>query len=230
MCESLLGEDPALEQAVERAEAAGLPPIAVSPNQGKYLHLTARLMRAEAILELGTLGAYSTIWMARALPAGGRLVTVEASPEYAAVAAANIAAAGVDGVVDLRVGDAHEVVPQLIAEDAGPFDLVFIDADKKSTPQYFRWALELTRLGSLIVVDNVVRGGTVLGGLAPGSHGVRADDAPTIAGVRGFYELLARERRERGEERVSATAIPTVGSKGLDGFGFVLVTGRQPGA
>jgi predicted O-methyltransferase YrrM len=220
----LLGADSALERALERSEAAGLPQIAVSPNQGKLLHLLARLMRAETILELGTLGAYSTIWLARALPPGGRVITIEANPEYASVAAANIAAAGLESVVDLRVGDAHQVMPELIHAGAGPIDLVFIDADKKSTPEYFRWALELSREGGLIIVDNVVRGGAILEEGGVDARSVQEGGAALIAGVRGFYELLAEERRDHGERQVSATAIPTVGSKGLDGLALVLVT------
>jgi len=222
--EALLGEDPILEAAARRGEEAGLPPIAVSPNQGKMLQLLARLVHATQILELGTLAGYSTIWLARALPTGGRMTTIEANPDYAEVATGNIAAAGLEGVVDLRVGDAHEVLPRLIEAAAGPFDLIFIDADKKSTPEYFRWALELAREGSLVIVDNVVRRGDVLGGGAAGGE-LGAGEQATVDGIRAFYELMADERRAHGEERLSATAIPTVGSKGLDGFALVLVSG-----
>ncbi|MHB8490948.1 MAG: O-methyltransferase [Solirubrobacteraceae bacterium] len=219
ICDALLESDPVLEQALANAAAAGLPPIAVSPNQGKLLHLLARLVSAHAILELGTLGAYSTIWMARGLAPGGRLVSVEASAAYAAVAARNISAAGLDGVVDLRVGDAHDVLDELVERSAGPFDLIFIDADKKSTPEYFCAALKLSRPGALIVVDNVVRAGSVL------EDPDRAPDGgdPMIRGIRRFYEL-AREHRSSGGLRLNATAIPTVGSKGFDGFAIGLVT------
>jgi len=206
--DALLARDAALEHALQTSEAAGLPPIAVSPNQGKLLHLLARIQGARAILELGTLGAYSTIWLARALPADGRLITIEANPTYAEVAAANIAAAAVGDVVELRVGDALEELADLQAQRAGPFDLIFIDADKARIPEYFTAALALSRAGSVIVVDNVVRGGAVAD-----EH----DDDPGVVGIRRFYELAA------SEPRVSATAIQTVGSKGYDGFAVALV-------
>jgi predicted O-methyltransferase YrrM len=205
----LVPPDPALEAALQASAAAGLPPINVSPNQGKLLHLLARLQGARTILEIGTLGGYSTIWLARALPAGGRLITLEAEPRYAGVARANIARAGLTDVVELRLGLALETLPQLAAEGRGPFDLIFIDADKPSIPEYFAWALKLSRRGSLIIVDNVVRKGAVIDA---------ASDDPSVQGVRRFNELLAAERR------VSATAIQTVGSKGYDGFAIALVT------
>jgi predicted O-methyltransferase YrrM len=170
--------------------------------------LLARAQGARVILEIGTLGGYSAIWLARALPEGGRLVTLEANPKYANVARANIAHAGLSDVIDLRLGRAQETLPRLAAEGEGPFDLVFIDADKVSTPEYFGWALNLTRRGSLIVVDNVVRSGAVSDA---------ASDDPRVQGVRRFYEMLANE------PRVSATAIQTVGSKGYDGFALALV-------
>ncbi len=204
----LLGEDAALEQALQASAEAGLPPIAVTPSQGKLLHLLARSIGAGAILEVGTLGGYSTIWLARALAPGGRLVTLEADPGYAAVAQANIAGAGLAEIVDLRVGAALDSLPALAAERAGPFDLVFIDADKVHTPDYFRWALELTRPGSLIVADNVIRDGAV----------IESDsERPEVRGSRRLHELLA------GEPRVSATTIQTVGAKGYDGFTLALV-------
>jgi predicted O-methyltransferase YrrM len=187
---------------------AGLPPINVSPNQGKLLHLLARLQGARTILEIGTLGGYSTIWLARALPAGGRLVTLEADPKHAEVARANIARAGLADVVELRLGPALEILPQLAAEGPGPFDLIFIDADKQSYADYFAWALRLSRRGSLIVADNIVRNGAVID---------PASDDPRVQGARRFNELLA------AEPRVSATAIQTVGSKGYDGFALALV-------
>jgi predicted O-methyltransferase YrrM len=205
----LVPPEPSLEAAREDSAAAGLPPHEVSPNEGKLLYLLARIHGARAILELGTLGGYSTIWLAKALPLGGRLVTLEADPEYAAVARANIARAGFADVVELRVGPALDTLPQLAAEARGPFDLVFLDADKQSDPEYVVWALKLTRRGSLIVADNVVRGGAV----------VDADSGdPSVRGVRGLYEVLARE------PRLSATAIQTVGSKGYDGFAIAVVS------
>jgi predicted O-methyltransferase YrrM len=205
----LLPPDPALDAALEASAAAGLPPHGVSPAQGKLLQLLALMQGARAILEIGTLGGYSTIWLARALPAGGRLITLEADPGYAAVARANIARAGLADVVEVRVGRALDTLPLLAAERLGPFDLIFIDADKRSNPEYLGWALELSRPGSAIVADNVVRGGAVAGG----------DGDPTVQGVRRFYELLA------ADPRVSATAIQTVGAKGHDGFALGVVTG-----
>ncbi|HEX4186932.1 MAG TPA: O-methyltransferase [Solirubrobacteraceae bacterium] len=213
--EHLLAPDPALDRALAASEAAGLPPISVTPNQGKLLHLLARIQGARSILELGTLGGYSTIWLARALADGGRLVTLEANPGYAEVAQANIDDAGLGAVVQLRVGHALETLTQLEAEGAGPFDLIFIDADKQNYPGYLEWALKLSRPGSVIIGDNVVREGAILdpdaGDPSIGVDGLRA--------VRRFYELLA------AESRVSATAIQTVGDKGHDGFAVALVTG-----
>ena len=207
--ERLIGSDPALDAALSASAEAGLPAIAVSPSQGKLLHLLARALGTRTVLELGTLGGYSTIWLARALPADGRLVTLEAEPKYAEVARANIARAGLAGVVELRLGPAQETLPRLAAEGRGPFDLIFIDADKPSYPDYLAWALKLSRRGSLIIADNVVRKGAVID---PDS------DDPRVQGVRRFNELLA------AEPRVTATAIQTVGSKGYDGFAIALVT------
>ena len=204
------GSDEVLEAALAASRAAGFPPIHVSPPQGKLLHLWARMIGARRILEIGTLGGYSTIWLGRALPADGRLVTLEIDPEHAEVARANIARAGLTEVVDLRLGQALETLPRLEAEGAGPFDLFFIDADKPSNPDYFRWALKLSRPGSLIVVDNVVRKGAVIDG---------ASTDEDVQGVRRMLDLIA------AEPRVSATAIQTVGSKGYDGFVVALVTG-----
>jgi len=206
--------DPGLDAALQASTAAGLPPINVAPNQGKLLYLLARLQGARAILEIGTLGGYSTIWLARALPDGGRLVTLEADPAHADVARANLARAGVADVVELRLGRALDTLPELAAEGRGPFDLIFIDADKAGTPEYFVWALELSRRGSLIVVDNVVRDGAVIDA---------ASDDAGVRGIRRFLELLA------AEPRVSATAIQTVGSKGYDGFAVALVSADEPG-
>jgi predicted O-methyltransferase YrrM len=208
LTDHLAPSDPALDQALRASAAAGLPAINVAPNQGKLLHLLARARGARTILEIGTLGGYSTIWLARALPADGHLITLEADPKHAEVARANIAHAGLADVVDVRLGPALETLPKIAAEGRDPFDLVFIDADKQSNPDYFRWALALTRAGSLIVVDNVVRRGAV----------VAADsDDPGVRGVRGLFELMA------AEPRVSATAIQTVGSKGYDGLAIALV-------
>ena len=186
-----------------------MPAIDVSAPQGKLLELLARLQRARSILEVGTLGGYSTIWLARGLVADGRLVTLEAEERYAAVARANLHRAGVAGVVDVRVGPALETLPHLEAEGVAPFDLIFIDADKAEYPEYLEWALRLSRPGTLIVADNVVRRGAVL---------ERASDDPRVQGVRRFFELVARERR------LDATALQTVGSKGYDGFALALVT------
>lgn len=211
--EHLLSPDRSLDAAVAASEAAGLPPIAITPNQGKLLELLARIHHAQSILELGTLGGYSTIWLARALPEGGRLVTLEREPRYAEVALANIANAGLADIVQVRVGPALETLPEMYGEGAGPFDLIFIDADKQNYPGYLEWSLKLSRVGTLIIGDNVVRGGAILDAEASGSG-----DGGIAAGVRRFYEMLA------AEPRVSATAIQTVGAKGHDGFALGLVT------
>ena len=204
----LVPPDVALESALADSAAAGLPAISVSPNQGKLLHLLARAQGARSILEIGTLGGYSAIWLARALPEGGQLVTLEFEPRHAEVARSNIARAGLTDVVDIRLGRALETLPRLVADGLGPFDFVFIDADKENTADYFAWSLKLTRRGSMIIVDNVVRKGAV----------INADsDDSNVQGVRRFYEMLA------AEPRVSATAIQTVGSKGYDGFAIALV-------
>jgi predicted O-methyltransferase YrrM len=207
--DALVKVDPALEAALAASEAAGLPAINVSPNHGKLLHILARLVNARAILEIGTLGGYSTIWMARALQPGGRLITLEFDPKHAEVAKANIARAGLERVVDIRVGVALETLPKIAAAKIGPFDLIFIDADKVSTPDYFQWALKLSRVGSLIVVDNVVRKGEVAN--------AKTDD-PAVRGMRRYIEVAA------AEPRVIVTALQTVGCKGYDGFSIALVT------
>lgn len=204
----LVAPDPALEAALAASLAAGLPPINVAPNQGKLLQLLARIHGARSILEIGTLGGYSTIWLARALPPGGRLVTLESEPKHAEVARANLARAQLGDIVELRVGRAQDTLPRLAAEGREPFDFIFIDADKPSLAEYFGWALKLARRGSVIVVDNVVRRGAVVD---------PASSDPAVQGVRRFNELLARERR------VSATELQTVGSKGHDGFALALV-------
>jgi predicted O-methyltransferase YrrM len=213
--EHLLEPDAALDAAVASSEEAGLPPIAITANQGKLLQLLARVHGARTILELGTLGGYSTIWLARALPLDGRLVTLERNPDYAELAQANIARAGLADVVELRVGAALETLPGLHSEGAGPFDLIFIDADKQNYPGYLEWALKLSRVGTLIVGDNVVRGGAILD---PDVDDPDYGDGGVAAGVRRFYEMLAKE------PRVSATAVQTVGVKGHDGFALGLVT------
>jgi predicted O-methyltransferase YrrM len=210
----LLPEDPVLDAALAACAAAGLPEISITPNQGKLLELLARVHGARSILELGTLGAYSTIWLARALPRDGRVVTLELDPRYAEVARANLARAGLQEVVQLRVGPALQTLPALLAEGAGPFDLIFLDADKRNNPGYLEWSLKLSRPGTLIVADNVVRGGTILD---PDERDPLLGDGG-VQGVRRFYELLA------AEPRVSATAIQTVGAKGHDGFALALVT------
>jgi predicted O-methyltransferase YrrM len=211
----LLGPDPALDAAVHASAEAGLPPIAVTAPQGKLLHLLARVQGARSILELGTLGGYSSIWLARALPPDGRLLTLELDPSYAQVAAANIERAGLAERIQMRVGPALDTLEELLAEGAGPFDLIFIDADKQSTPQYFARALELSRRGSVIVVDNVVRGGAVIDS---------ASEDPRAQGMRHFHELLGAEC---AAGRVSATTIQTVGGKGYDGFTLVLVDAER---
>ena len=205
----LVKEDAALKEAVETSSAAGLPPIQVSPAQGKFLHLLARMISARSILEIGTLGGYSTIWLARALPVDGRVVTLEVNPKHAELSLRNIARAGLANKVDLRLGKALETLPQLEAEGRGPFDLIFIDANKSDMPEYFAWALKLARRGSVIVSDNVVRKGAVLD--------ANSGD-PDIQGVRRFAEMAGREKR------VSSTVLQNVGGKGYDGFAVSLVT------
>lgn len=206
----LAPHDEALDAALQASERAGLPQIQVSPPQGKLLHLLASAIGARTILEFGTLGGYSTIWLARALPAGGRLITLEADPRYAEVARQNVDRAGLSELVDLRVGPALDLLPELAAEEAGPFDLTFIDADKEHTPDYFAWALDRSRPGGLIVADNVVRGGELAD-----EH----SDDPKIAAQRRLHETIA------AGPRVSATTIQTVGGKGYDGFTLALVLG-----
>ncbi len=204
----LLAKDPELEATLSASAAAGLPAIAVSPAQGRLLALIARIHGARRILELGTLGGYSTILLARTLPANGRLITLELSADYAALARANIVRAGLGELVEIRVGPALDSLAELSAEGVEPFDLVFIDADKQGTPEYFSAALELTRPGGVIVVDNVVRDGAI----------AEADtEDPRARGMQRFHELLAVQ------PRVTATTIQTVGSKGYDGFTLALV-------
>ena len=200
--------DPALDAAVESSAKAELPSIAVTANQGKLLHIFARLVSARRILEIGTLGGYSTIWLARALPADGRLLSLEINPKHADVARKNVEQAGLAGKVEVRVGAAIESLKKLAEQKEGPFDLVFIDADKATIPDYFTLSLKLSRRGSVIVVDNVIRKGAVIDA---------ASEDPDVLGVRKLNEMLARE------SRVTATTIQTVGSKGYDGFTIALV-------
>jgi predicted O-methyltransferase YrrM len=203
--------DPVLDAALDASAAAGLPPHNVSPNQGKLLQLLAETQGARNILEIGTLGGYSTLWLARALPAGGRLLTLEVNAKYADVAAMNIRRAGLGEIVELRLGRALDTLAQLAAENHAPFDLIFIDADKSNNAEYLGWALRLSRRGTLIIADNVVRNGAVAGSLGA------ANDDPSVQGIRRFNERLAAEKR------VSATEIQTVGSKGYDGFAIARV-------
>jgi predicted O-methyltransferase YrrM len=206
----LVPSDPALDAALEESARAGFVPHAVAPSQGKLLHLLARIQGARTVLEIGTLGGYSTIWLARALPEGGRLVTLEVDQRCARVAAGNLARAGLGGVAEIRTGPALESLERLADAGEGPFDIVFIDADKQNNPGYLAWALRLTRPGSLIIADNVVRDGQVVDA---------GSTDPRVHGVRRFTELLA------AEPRVTATALQTVGGKGWDGFVLALVTG-----
>ena len=202
--------DPSIDAALQKSNDAGLPAINVAPNQGKLLHLLAKIHGARTILEIGTLGGYSTIWLARALPTGGKLVTLELDAKHAEVAAGNFKQAGLAGMIELRIGRASDSLRALAAEKRAPFDLIFIDADKASIPEYFTRSLQLSRPGSVIIVDNVIRKGAVLD---------PTSDDPGVQGVRKFNQMLAAEKR------VSATTIQTVGSKGYDGFTLAVVSG-----
>jgi predicted O-methyltransferase YrrM len=206
----LVPPDQVLDAARQAAADAGLPPISVSPGQGQLLQVLARGLGARRILEIGTLGGYSTIWLARALPPGGRLISLEAEARHAEVARANLALAGLAGVAEVRVGRAQDTLPQLHAAGEGPFDLIFIDADKPGYPGYLDWSVRLSRPGSMIVADNVVRDGAVADPASPDAD---------VQGVRRFIERLA------AEPRVSATVIQTVGRKGYDGFALAVVLG-----
>ncbi len=206
----LVPSDPALKAALADSTAAGLPPANVAPNQGQFLQLLAQIQRARTILEIGTLGGYSTIWLAQALPEDGHLITLEANPKHAEVARVNLTRAGLANRVEVRLGPAVESLSQLMAEGHGPFDFIFIDADKPSNPDYLTWALKFSRRGTVIVADNVVRNGKVTDATS---------DDPNIRGVRRFVEMIAQE------PRLSATAIQTVGSKGYDGFLLAIVKG-----
>ncbi|HVQ94963.1 MAG TPA: O-methyltransferase [Mycobacteriales bacterium] len=202
------GADPALAAAQEAGRAAGMPDISVSAEQGRLLRVLARAVHARAILEVGTLAGFSTIWLARSLPPGGRLISLEAVPLHAEVARSNLARAGLADVAEVRLGPAAESMAELDATGAGPFDLVFIDADKPGYPEYLSWALKLTRPGSLIVADNVVRGGALAD---------LDNTEPNVAGVRQYLELVA------AEPRLTATALQTVGAKGWDGLSIAVV-------
>jgi predicted O-methyltransferase YrrM len=205
----LLPADSALEETLNRSAAADLPPISVAPNQGKLLELLARMQRARRILEIGTLGGYSTIWLARALPSDGSLVTLELEPVHAEVARENIDRAGLGALVDVRVGPATTTLQDLIDGDAEPFDFIFIDADKEGYPMYLELSLQLSRPGTVIVADNVVRDGEIANATSPDER---------VQGVRAFLELAA------ANDRIESTAIQTVGSKGYDGFALLVVT------
>ena len=206
--EVLVRQDRHLDDAVAASEVAGLPPIQVSPPQGKLLAILIEMMGAKSILEVGTLGGYSTIWMAKALPANGRIVTIEIDPKHAEVAQQNFNRAGLSDKVELCTGNARDILPDMIDEGAGPFDFVFIDADKASNPDYFGWALEMSRPGTVIIVDNVIREG----------HIIEADsEDASVKGVRRLNEVMA------GNPRVTVTALQTVGVKGYDGFSVALV-------
>jgi predicted O-methyltransferase YrrM len=206
----LCPDDEPLRAALRDSEAAGLPQISVTGPQGKFLRLLAEIQGARTILEIGTLGGYSTIWLARALPEDGRLISLEYSPKHAEIATRNVARAGLEKIVEVRVGAALESLPQLADENPPPFDLVFIDADKANNAHYVEWALRLTRAGSLIIVDNVVRGGRIADA---------GSDAPDVQGTRAAVELIA------AHPRLSGTAIQTVGPKGYDGFALARVLG-----
>lgn len=209
LAERLIPSDAVLDSAQAATAQADMPAISVSPTQGKLLQLLAMSLRATSILEIGTLGGYSTIWLARGLARGGKIVTLEKEEKHASVARTNIARAGFAQVVELRVGSALDTLPQLEVEGRGPFDLIFIDADKQNIPAYFEWALKLTRVGSLIMVDNVVRDGSV----------IDADsDDPSTQGVRRLFDMLSTS------SRVISTAIQTVGVKGYDGFALAIVS------
>jgi predicted O-methyltransferase YrrM len=206
--EALIGTDATLEEALAANAAAGLPSIDVSALQGKLIHLLARMSGARKALEIGTLGGYSTIWLARALPDDGRLITLEMSAKHADIARRNVARAGLSAKVQIRTGAALATLPKIEAERLGPFDFVFIDADKTNNTAYLEWAMRLSRPGTTIMVDNVVREGEVVD---------VASRSPDVVGVRRMFDLIA------SEPRLSATAIQTVGAKGWDGFALAIV-------
>jgi len=204
----MIGEDEALKAALKDCKKAKLPPIGVAPNEGKLLLLVAQMVGARKILEVGTLGGYSTIWLARGMAQGGKLITLEYEQKHADVARKNIARAGLENVVEIRAGDAKESMPRLVEEGFGPFDLIFLDADKEGYMTYFEWSLKLSRKGTVIIADNVVRDGEVLKAKSKNAG---------VPGIRKFNKAVAAEKR------VKATAIQTVGSKGYDGFALMVV-------
>jgi len=205
----LIPPDPVLDAVLAASDEAKLPSISVSPSQGKLLMLLAKLAGATRILEIGTLGGYSSIWLARALPPGGRLITLEANPKHAEVAGKNITRGGFGDSVEVRLGDARAGIQQLAGEKGAPFDLIFIDADKQSIPHYLEWSLKMSHRGTLIIIDNVIRDGALIDGTSQDAN---------VQGARRMHEMLA------SEPRISATTIQTVGSKGYDGFTLALVT------
>lgn len=205
---TLIGRNKLAEMTLAASTAAGLPLIAVSPNQGKFLQILARAVNAQRILEVGTLGGYSTVWLAGALPEDGRLITLEADSHHAHTARQNFERAGLDSIVELRFGKAHDTMPEMLAEHIEPFDFIFIDADKKRIPLYFDWAMKMAHPGTLIVVDNVVRKGALADANSQDEH---------VTGVRELHERLAKDTR------VSATTLQTVGAKGYDGFTIAIV-------
>ncbi len=207
--DALIPPDPIFAEVLRANAAAGLPPIAVSAPQGKFLHLLVKIQKARTVLEIGTLGGYSTIWLARALPADGRLITLESNPQHAEVAKSNISRAALGGIVDLRVGQALDLLAKIANEGRSTFDFVFIDADKENTPEYFQWALKLCHSGSVIVADNVIRDGDIIDD---------DSDDPGVLGMRRLNEMIAVE------PRVTATALQTVGNKGYDGFAILYVS------
>lgn len=206
---TLAPSDPVLDAALDSSQQAGLPAINVAPNQGKFLHLLARISGARRILEIGTLGGYSTIWLARALPAGGALVTLELEPAHALVARQNIEHAGFSDRVSVVVGNAVDTLKSLVRDQVEPFDFVFIDADKQNNPQYLEWSLKLAKAGTVIVTDNVVR----KGGVADLDN-----HDPDVEGVRSLFAMAG------ANPRLSSTAIQTVGAKGWDGFAITVVS------
>ncbi|OFW53228.1 MAG: methyltransferase [Actinobacteria bacterium RBG_16_67_10] len=204
-------DDDALRATVAATAAAGMPQIQVSATLGRFLNVQARAIGARRILEIGTLAGYSSIWLARALPRDGRLITLERDPRHAQVARANLARAGLDALVEVRVGPAAESLAALVADGVEPFDMVFIDADKEGYPDYLEWSLRLSRPGTLIVADNVVRGGAIIDAASPDSR---------VQGIRRFNAALARD------PRLAATIVQTVGAKGYDGMAFAVVLDR----
>ncbi len=199
----LLDSDPILENVLQNSLKKGLPSIHVAPNQGKFLHILALSCQAKNILEIGTLGAYSSIWLARALPADGSLITLEANPHHAHIAAENIKSAGLSHLIHIKIGRALDILPTLASPGHPSFDFIFIDADKPNNSQYFQWALRLSHPGSIIVIDNVIRDGRIIDS---------NNQDPSVQGTRDLYQILGREKK------VTATAVQTVGSKGYDGF------------